>query len=85
VQHHRLTSLEICWSSRLHYIAAHGAAHSRKGGGGLPILAMWVGLLKPSLWIELGMLRGISELAAKRVRVIEIHCRQSLATLHNSV
>jgi hypothetical protein len=82
---HGLTSLEIRWSSWLHYITPHGATHARIGRGGLPILAMWVGLLKPSLCIELGVLRGISELAAKRVRVIEIHCRQSLATLHNSV
>jgi len=45
---------------------------------------MWVGLLlKPRLCIELGVLRGIGELAAVRIRIIEIHGWHSLATSHN--
>jgi hypothetical protein len=46
---------------------------------------MWAGLLlEPRLCIKLRVLRGIGELAAIRIGVIEIHCRHSLATSHNS-
>ena len=82
---HWLTSLLEIRGSWLNAITPHGATHARERRG-LPVLPMWVGLLlEPRLCIELGVLRGIGELAAIRIRVIEIHYRHSLATSHNSV
>jgi hypothetical protein len=82
---HWLTSLLEIRGSWLNAITPHGATHARERRR-LRVLPMWVGLLLESrLCIELGVLRGIGELPAIRIRVIEIHYRHSLATSHNSV